>query len=389
MGTTFTEQVGLLLGQATRTVYRFDRDIVHPNAYAGAVGPNTYVAPEGKVEIISEPALLLERLYAGASPEDRATFVLALFGALNAQSARVVARTLAATHNLAPLAVTRKLRSGEELWRGLVHTLRFESGLFSEKDLQTVLAAARPAKEVARPLAVTRKLRSGEELWRGLVHTLRFESGLFSEKDLQTVLAAARPAKEVARPFAVERSNVSGRLHPGRAYWPEVRSVVERIRYLRLAKNIREGRNPAVDTDRQVLLSRLQAMGFSDSLSIASNEIEHRAGIASTATDVKTVMDLLRSFYEGFIKEACGKIEMRVGKSVPSGSFQPHKQYLENAGLLVPDESAVLQSLYNFLSNQGAHKLSSAPEQLRVAHATIIEWCMLVAGRIDAFSASP
>ena len=340
MGTTFTEQVGLLLSQATRTVYRFDRDIVHPNAYAGAVGPNTYVAPEGKVELISEPALLLERLYAGASPEDRAAFVLALFGALNAQSARVVARTLAATHNLAPLAVTRKLRSGEELWRGLVHTLRFESGLFSEKDLQTVLAAARPAKEVARP-------------------------------------------------FAVERSNVSGRLHPGRDYWPEVRSVVERIRYLRLARNIREGRNPAVDTDRQVLLSRLQAMGFSDSLSIASNEIEHRAGIASTATDVKTVMDLLRSFYEGFIKEACGKIETRVGKSVPSGSFQPHKQYLENAGLLVPDESAVLQSLYNFLSNQGAHKLSSAPEQLRVAHATIIEWCMLVAGRIDAFSASP
>ena len=239
----------------------------------------------------------------------------------------------------------------------------------------------------------------------------RFESALFREDDLQTVLAAAQRAERLARVYAVEEFKASDRVRPGYVVQrlpgktatdtpyiiitpfenitSEARSVVERIRYLRLAKTIREGRNPAVDADRQVLLSRLQAMGFSDSLSITSDEIEQRAATAATPTDVKTVMDLLRSFYEGFVKEACGKVEAKAGKSVSSGSFQPYKQYLENAGLLVPDESAILQSLYNFLSNQGAHKLSSAPEQLRVAHATVVEWCMMVAGRVDAFLASP
>ena len=101
-------------------------------------------------------------------------------------------------------------------------------------------------------------------------------------------------------------------------------------------------------------------------------------------------MDLLRAFYENFVREACGKIESRANASAPTrGTFQPYKQYLENAGLIVADETAILQSVYNFLSNQGAHKLTSAPEQLRVAHATVVEWCMMVAGRIDTLLANP
>lgn len=51
-----------------------------------------------------------------------------------------------------------------------------------------------------------------------------------------------------------------------------------------------------------------------------------------------------------------------------------------------PEESALLQALYNFLSNQGTHKLGAAPEQLRVAYATVIEWCMLVAGRVKTLT---
>lgn len=363
MGTEFTEHVTLLLSQATSTVYRGRNGVVDPKAYAGTVGPNTYVASEGDVEVLSEPALLLERLYAGADPKDRASFGARLWEALNEQNARVVARTLAATRNFAPLAETTDMKPGvEELWRGFIHVLRFESGLFSDKDLETVMAAARRAKELARAFVSSQSkapggLRPGwiyRQLWDG------------------------------TKPRAITIINT-----PFDKLTPEALSVVERIRYLRLAKNIRAGRNPAVDTDRQVLLSRLQAMGFSDSLSIASNEIEHRTAIALTGTDVKAVMDLLRSFYENFVKEACGKVQARVGKSVPSGTFQPYKQYLENAGLLVSDESAVLQSLYNFLSNQAAHKLSTAPEQLRVAHATVIEWCMMLAGRIEAFLANP
>ena len=51
--------------------------------------------------------------------------------------------------------------------------------------------------------------------------------------------------------------------------------------------------------------------------------------------------------------------------------------------MIGPEEYNLLQKLYNFLSNQGSHQLGSAPEQLRVAHATVIEWCMLIAGRVE------
>ena len=361
---TFTEQVGLLLGQATDIVYRSGREIIRPTAYAGAVGPNTHVAHQGEVAVMSEPALLLERLYAGASPEDRVALVPALFNNLNQQNARVVARTLAATQNLAPVGETTDMRPAiEELWRGLIHTLRFESVLFSETDLQTVLATAQHAQRVARTFAVKQAKASGRPrpgwVYRRLPRDTTGETRYHIRTPFQHLV-------------------------------PEAQSVIDRIRYLRLAKTIHEGRNPAVDADRQVLLSRLQARGFSDSLSTTLDEIEQRAAIAATPTDVKTVMDLLRSFYENFVREACGKIESRAKASAPTrGTFHPYKQYLENAGLIVADETAILQSVYNFLSNQGTHKLTSAPEQLRVAHATVVEWCMMVAGRIDTLLANP
>ena len=316
MAMTFIEQVRLVLGQGTPSVYRYGRDTVDPKAYVGAVGPNTYVARRGEYSVTSEPAVLLEQLYAGTTPENRGTFVHALFSNLNQQNARVVARTLAATQNLAPLAATRDMRPAiEELWRGLIHTLRFESDLFSENDLQTVISAAKRAEGVARAFAVEQAKVSGRER-PGWMH--RKIPG-----------DAARGMNYLIRT-------------PFEKIVPEAQSVVDRIRYLRLAKTIHEGRNP---------------------------------------------MDLLRSFYETFVREACGKIETRAEASVPTRvPFQPYKQYLENAGLIVADESAILQSVYNFLSNQGAHKLTSAPEQLRVAHATVVEWCMMVAGRIDAFA---
>jgi hypothetical protein len=75
-------------------------------------------------------------------------------------------------------------------------------------------------------------------------------------------------------------------------------------------------------------------MGFSDTLSNASDEIERRAAIAATETDVKSVMDLLRTFYEEFIEEGSHKVEGKVGTAAPSGPsvshFGPYLKYLRD-----------------------------------------------------------
>ena len=62
--------------------------------------------------------------------------------------------------------------------------------------------------------------------------------------------------------------------------------------------------------------------------------------------------------------------------------YGPYLQYLEEHEMVGREESALLRALYAFLSNQGVHKLGAAPEQLRVAHATVVEWCLLVVGRV-------
>ena len=80
----------------------------------------------------------------------------------------------------------------------------------------------------------------------------------------------------------------------------ELKSVIARVRYLRLAKSIREQQNPAIDADRQILLSRLQEMGFSDKLYAASTEIESKAAVAANETDVRRSWNYYDLFYEDF-----------------------------------------------------------------------------------------
>lgn len=361
------DQITLLQGQATRKgIYRLGapNTIADPAAFLGNVGPGTYVAqPDDRVSLASEPADLLQRLYASANPSDRRLFAEALLRLLNLGNARVVARTLAVTSQLSALnGVTSVGPECAELWRGLIHVLRFESHLFTEPDLQGVEAAAASFSARARREAVARIEQAAQNA----------ESFPIVSRSRVTPSPGAFQLNVPAHDIVVE-----------------VHSVISRIRYLRLARNIRDNQNPAIDADRQILLSRLVAMGFSDKLSIASNDIEHRAATATTDIDVKTVMDLLRTFYEEFIEEACRKVEKKVGKPAPLGPrvshFGPYLQYLRDHDFIGPEENELLGKLYRFLSNQGTHRLGSAPEQLRVAHVMVIEWSMLIAGRISTF----
>jgi hypothetical protein len=135
---SFADQIALLLGQATpKQMYRHATlGYLDPRASAGAIGPETYVEVDGEVTLTSEPAELLQRLYASASPDDRKVFAPTLVARLNGVNARVVARTLAATGHLDALiglkATVEVEEPEQELWRGLIHAMRFEPSLFSE-----------------------------------------------------------------------------------------------------------------------------------------------------------------------------------------------------------------------------------------------------------------
>ena len=128
-------------------------------------------------------------------------------------------------------------------------------------------------------------------------------------------------------------------------------------------------------------------------LSRALDEIERQGLAATTGFNFKAAMDLLRSFFERFIQEAVRLVAAKAQRDVPSGDklshFRPFKDYLRAVGILVREEDEHLQTLYNYVSNVGSHALGSAPEQFHVAKTTVVEWCMMTAGRIREFLANP
>ena len=101
-------------------------------------------------------------------------------------------------------------------------------------------------------------------------------------------------------------------------------------------------------------------------------------------------MDLLRTFFEAFLQEIAKGIEARIGNPAPipgaSGVryFASFREYITAGGLLEKDADELLQRLYNYLSNVGSHSLGSDDEQFYVARTSVIEWCMLIAGRAES-----
>jgi len=182
-----------------------------------------------------------------------------------------------------------------------------------------------------------------------------------------------------------------------RDQWLDLRDVlglvaktIEKIRYLRLKRELTEGVNPEVNVDKQVLISRMEELGFRREIVEALHDLDRRLYEAGKPLDFKGCMDIARTAYEELVEDAAKAASSKKKLPLPperSGNFQPWNQLLMNAGVLTGDEGALSQKLYNFLSNVGAHRLGSALEHVRVAKAMVIELGMLVAGRVQSLTA--
>jgi hypothetical protein len=91
------------------------------------------------------------------------------------------------------------------------------------------------------------------------------------------------------------------------------------------------------------------------------------------------------------MRPARGRIRAVMGQlSNQSGDARQLERRLDNVSgaiqrilVITLDEAAVLQSLYNVESNEGTHKLLSVPEQVHIWTTTVIEWCLMIAGRVQ------
>jgi hypothetical protein len=112
---------------------------------------------------------------------------------------------------------------------------------------------------------------------------------------------------------------------------------------------------------------------------------------AGKPLDFKTCMDLTRAIFEKITQDAAAKAAEPTKRPLPPATashFQPWNQVLMSLGVLSEKEGDVTQKLHNYLSVAGAHALGSAPEQVRVAKNTVVEWGLLIVGRVHAMTAT-
>lgn len=96
--------------------------------------------------------------------------------------------------------------------------------------------------------------------------------------------------------------------------------TIEKVRYLRLKKELAEGVNPEINTDKQTLVSRMEELGFRKDIIEALRELDRKLYAAGKPLDFKASMDLART------KKAAAVVKLSyrllAGRTlVPGNSF--------------------------------------------------------------------
>ncbi len=218
-------------------------------------------------------------------------------------------------------------------------------------------------------------------LWTAFAEKLTYESHKFSETDLDFLEETNKIAVEILAKSGDNSSSLQSLM----SCLARAKSKIQRVQYLRLRKELFEGQNPEINTDKQTLVSRLEALGFRKEIVGALEEMDRKLIEAGKPLDFKGCMDLLRTVYEEIVEDAAKTTATKKAKVVPQYGkpFQPWCQYLETEAIITQDEGALAQKLYNYLSNAGSHRLGSQPEQVRVTRNFVIELGLLIVGRVQ------
>ena len=153
-----------------------------------------------------------------------------------------------------------------------------------------------------------------------------------------------------------------------------------------------ERENPEINTDRQALLSRSSALSFPPELETVLEQIDLKLSAATSGFDYKACMVHIRTVFDKVFEHSATLVAAKSGKSLSpnaqGGKFNETKGHLVSEGVLSAKEGAAVQALYSYISADGAHAFGSAPEQARVAKNNVIEWSLLVVGRVQQFTAA-
>lgn len=166
-----------------------------------------------------------------------------------------------------------------------------------------------------------------------------------------------------------------------------IRRTINKIRRIRLSKDLLEGVNLEINQDRDTVKHYLEQFEFPTDLIENIRNVEEAYQSAQSGFDYKTCADHLRSFISGLTTEIADKVAQNDGNT----RQKKPAQYLHDKGFFnSSQESDLFKSFIGYLSSDSVHQLSSDREVARIGKNVAIEFALLLSQRLEKYlEASP
>ena len=166
-----------------------------------------------------------------------------------------------------------------------------------------------------------------------------------------------------------------------------INRTIDKIKYMRLSKDLLEGINFEINQDRDTVKHYLEQFGFPPELIESIQYVENAYQSAQSRFDYKACAGQLRSFISGFTGEVADKVAQNDGENRDK---EPAKYLHDKAFFNSKQESDLFQSFIDYLSSDSVHQLSSDREVARIGKNVAIEFALLLSQRLEKYlEASP
>jgi len=159
------------------------------------------------------------------------------------------------------------------------------------------------------------------------------------------------------------------------SYTAGIRSIIKEINLIYLDAEIADV-NMEINEDQKRAVNFLEKMGFPSDLADALIEIDKTYKTSSNDFDNKKG-DVIREYWQKFLKEVICRIEKKVGKKCESYDWTTHKLYLKEHLRLNECELDFVNGWFKLLNNKLNHELKPKREYFRLMRSINIELTLL------------
>lgn len=146
------------------------------------------------------------------------------------------------------------------------------------------------------------------------------------------------------------------------------------------AREINTTFNPELNVDEEKVHEAIDDLGLNLDLSTSLNHIASEIQSANTELNYRDIMSSIRAYTERLYEQIAKKLDPKT--TVNGKDSKKAAAFFKEKGLISNDVADLLEAHRHFLSNDGAHRIKSRKEDLRIAKNFTIEISLYLLTRL-------